>query len=120
MGHSEMLLAVAGLEELGLKKRVARLASGDWRAFPANERVGLHLARKLTRTPWEVAKADLDALTAHVGLEQAIDSVWYIGWCNYMTRVADAFQIPLERDNVFRPPSEQKKPKTTRKELAPE
>jgi hypothetical protein len=30
-----------------------------------------------------------------------VDLIWYAGRCNYMTRVADAFQLPLERDNVF-------------------
>jgi hypothetical protein len=30
-----------------------------------------------------------------------VDLIWYGSWCNYMTRVADAFQLPLERDNVF-------------------
>jgi hypothetical protein len=29
-------------------------------------------------------------------------------WCNYMTRVADAFQLPLERDNVFAAPAKGK------------
>lgn len=28
--------------------------------------------------------------------------MWYVCGCNYMTRVADAFQVPLERENVFR------------------
>jgi hypothetical protein len=101
MGHTEMLLAVAGLDELGLKERVVKLASGDWSSFKPEERVGLLLARKLTRTPWLVRQADIDLLTAHLGLEHAVDSIWYVCWCNHMTRVADAFQIPLEKENVF-------------------
>jgi hypothetical protein len=108
MGHTEMLLAVAGLNELGVKERAKILASGDWSSFPAKERVGLHFARKLTKTPWAVEAKDIDALTAHLGREHALDTIWYVCWCNYMTRVADAFQIPLERDNVFR---EEKKKK---------
>ena len=35
-----------------------------------------------------------------------MDLVWYISWCNYMTRVADAFQLPLETQNVFERPAE--------------
>jgi alkylhydroperoxidase family enzyme len=101
MGHTQMLLAVAGLKEQKLKERVATLASGDWSSFPASERAGLLFAHKLTRTPWTVRHVDLDTLTAHLGRERALDTVWYVCWCNYMTRVADAFQIPLESENVF-------------------
>jgi alkylhydroperoxidase family enzyme len=101
MGHTHMLLAVAGLNELTLKERVTKLASGNWSSFPPNERAGLFLAHKLTRTPWAIRHADIDTLTAHLGRERALDAIWYICWCNYMTRVADAFQIPLEPENVF-------------------
>jgi len=96
-----MLLAVAGLQELALNERVAKLASGDWSAFPPSERAGLFFAHKLTRTPWAVDQKDIDMLTAHLGRERALDTIWYVCWCNYMTRVADAFQIPLEPENVF-------------------
>jgi hypothetical protein len=27
--------------------------------------------------------------------------IWFVAWGNYMTRVADAFQIPLETENAF-------------------
>jgi alkylhydroperoxidase family enzyme len=101
MGHTEMLLAVAGLDELGVNDRVAKLVSGDWSSFKPEERAGLLLARKLTRTPSAIRQADIDLLAAHLGREHALDSIWYICWCNYMTRVADAFQLPLERENVF-------------------
>jgi hypothetical protein len=108
-----MLLAVAGLDELGLKERVAKLASGDWSSFKSDERAGLLFARKLTQTPWDVRQADVDLLEAHLGREHALDTIWYVCWCNYMTRVADAFQLPLEKENVFQRPkdSEQKKEK---------
>jgi alkylhydroperoxidase family enzyme len=108
MGHTEMLLAVAGLDELSVKDRAAKLASGDWSSFKPGERAALFFARKLSKTPWEIAAADVSLLSAHVGPEHALDSIWYICWCNYMTRVADAFQIPLEGENVFmdaRPPA---------------
>ena len=108
-----MLLAVAGLDELGLKDRVEKLAGGDWSSFRPDERAGLLFARKLTRTPWEVRQADVATLEAHLGREHALDAIWYICWCNYMTRVADAFQIPLEKENVFLESKtpEKKKPK---------
>ena len=96
-----MLLAVAGLNELGLQERVSQLASGDWSSFPPHERAGLFFAYKLTRTPWAVGSADIRTLTAYLGQQLALETVWYVCWCNYMTRVADAFQIPLEPENVF-------------------
>ena len=37
----------------------------------------------------------------HFGTERALDVIWWACRCHYMTRVADAFQIPLERENVF-------------------
>src|SRR5262249_52771876 len=81
-----------------------KLASGDWSSFKPAERAGLFFARKLTRTPWEVNQADIQLLEAHLGREHALEAIWYVCWCNYMTRVADAFQIPLERENVFMRP----------------
>jgi alkylhydroperoxidase family enzyme len=108
MGHTEMLLAVAGLDELGIKERASKLASGDWSSFEPKERAGLLFAHKLTRAPWTVGPKDIDVLTAHLGREHALDALWYVSWCNYMTRVADAFQIPLEGENVFKEPKKEK------------
>jgi hypothetical protein len=71
MGHTEMLLAVAGLNELAVTERAAKLASGDWSSFTAAERAGLLFARKLTKTPWAIQPADVRALIAHLGREHA-------------------------------------------------
>jgi alkylhydroperoxidase family enzyme len=101
MGHSEMLLAVAGLDTNALTERTRKLASGDWSSFPPEERYAFHLARKFSKEPWAVSDADIDGLIAHFGRERALDVLWWACRCHYMTRVADAFQIPLERDNVF-------------------
>jgi hypothetical protein len=30
-----------------------------------------------------------------------LDVLWWACRCHYMTRVADAFQLPLEEKNVF-------------------
>lgn len=104
MGHSEMLLAVAGLTQDEVKARAARLANGDWPDFPAAERVAYRFARKLTARPWTVSDADVEELTATFGRERALDVIWHVSWGNYMTRIADAFQLPLETTNVFEPP----------------
>ena len=44
MGHTEMLLAVAGLDDKALQERTRRLASGDWSSFPASERMAYSFA----------------------------------------------------------------------------
>ena len=102
MGHSEMLLAVAGLSQDQIKQRTKKLASGDWSDFPAAERLALQFAHKLTSQPSAVSDADVRGLVDTFGRERTLDLVWYISWCNYMTRVADALQPPLERENVFK------------------
>jgi alkylhydroperoxidase family enzyme len=106
-----MLLAVAGLEEKQIDERTKLLASGDWSSFPAGERAAFAYARKLSLTPWDVSAADVDSLVRHFGEERAMDIVWWACRCHYMTRVADAFQLPLEKENVFRrQPAAPKKP----------
>ena len=96
-----MLLAVAGLDKSALDERTRRLASGDWSSFPPGDRAAFLFARKQSKEPWLITSDDLRRLTAHFGAERALDIVWWACRCHYMTRVADAFQIPLERDNVF-------------------
>jgi hypothetical protein len=104
MGHCEMLLAVAGLKENEVAERTKKLASGDWSSFPVAERVALAFARKQAKEPWSITAEDWQALVTHFGPERAIDVLWWSCRCHYMTRVADAFQLPLERENVFQPP----------------
>src|SRR5947207_1556307 len=101
MGHCEMLLAVAGLEDREVEERTRRLASGDWSSLPADEQAGYLFARKQARAPWSITQDDTNALVQHFGQERALDVIWWACRCHYMTRVADAFQLPLERENVF-------------------
>jgi hypothetical protein len=104
MGHSEMLLAVAGLKEDEVKKQTRKLA-GDWSDFSPAQRQAFHFAHQMAKEPWAVSDRTVGALIDTFGPERALDLIWYCAWCNYMTRVADAFQFPLERDNVFMPPA---------------
>jgi len=99
-----MLLAVAGLDEKALEARTRTLASGDWSSLPPWDRAGFFFARKMSKTPGAIDDADRAALVAHFGQERAIDVIWWASRCHYMTRVADAFQLPLERENVFEIP----------------
>jgi hypothetical protein len=106
MGHSEMLLAVAGLKDDEIKQRTRKLATGDWSDFPPAEGVAFQFAYQLSREPSALVDKDVRRLIATFGRNRAIDLIWYGAWCNYMTRVADAFQLPLERDNVFAAPKD--------------
>jgi hypothetical protein len=103
MGHSEMLLAVAGLKPDEIQARTKKLAEGDWSDFSPAEQTAFRFAYKQAREPGKLTNADVRGLTEAFGRHRALDLVWYGGWCNYMTRVADAFQLPLEKENVFAP-----------------
>ena len=101
MGHCEMLLAVAGLEQDDIAERTRRLAEGDWSGFSPAERAAFAFARKQSERPASVGAEDIEGLVRQFGPEAALDVVWWACRCHYMTRVADAFQLPLERENVF-------------------
>jgi alkylhydroperoxidase family enzyme len=102
MGHCEMLLEVAGLDKDAIAERTRRLAGDDWSAFPPAEQRAYAYARKLTRTPWELTAADYKVLEDDLGPDRAMATFWWLCRGLYMTRVSDGFQLPLERDNVFR------------------
>ncbi len=98
-----MLLAVAGLKSDEVKALREKLATGDWSSFPLAQRTAFGLAYKLSKDPASLTDADRAALIEVFGRERAVDLIWYVSWCNYMTRVADAFQLPLEKENAFTP-----------------
>ncbi len=100
-----MLLAVAGLDDKAIADRTRTLASGDWSSFTPADRAAFHFARKQAREPWSITADDVGELTRHFGPERALDVIWWSCRCHYMTRVADAFQLPLERENVFVKPA---------------
>ena len=104
MGHSEMLLAVAGLKPEEVTTLKKKLATGDWSSFPKAQQTAFALAYKLSKEPASITDADRTALVEMFGRERAADLIYYTSWCNYMTRIADAFQLPLEKENVFAPP----------------
>jgi hypothetical protein len=101
MGHSEMMLAVAGLNQRTITERGRRLASGDWSSFSARERCAFAFTQKQAERPASITTADIEELIRYFGRERSLDVVWWSCRCHYMTRVADAFQLPLERENVF-------------------
>jgi hypothetical protein len=100
MGHCEMLLAVAGLKQEEVTVTTRRLA-GDWSDYPAAERAAFAFARKQAQDPASISDADVAALEQQCGKDRAWHVIWLASRCNYMTTVADAFQLPLERENPF-------------------
>ena len=106
-----MLLAVAGLNAEQVTERSARLARGDWSTFSPGEQAAFAFARKQAVEPWELNDEDVRRLVDRLGPERALDVLWWSSRCHFMTRVADAFQLPLEKENVFqRPPTETPQP----------
>ena len=116
MGHSEMLLAVAGMPEEEVAATTRRLA-GDLSDFPPKERAAFAFARKQAKSPPSVTAEDFDELVRHFGSQRALEVLWWSCRCHYMTCVADAFQLPLEKENVFdgfaRAGEEARKPQET-------
>lgn len=96
-----MLLAVAGLDAETITERTQRLATGDWSSFSPAEQTAFAFARKLSQSPADVNKEDRSDLQQHFGPVRMLDVIWWTCRCHYMTRVADAFQLPLEKENVF-------------------
>lgn len=99
-----MGLAVAGLKKDEFEQRRRKLASGDWSGFTPPERLAFQAVVKLTQEPAKFSQKDYQALTDMFGKHRAIDVIFYAAWGNYMTRVGDAFQLPLEREDPFVPP----------------
>ena len=100
MGHTEMCLAVAGLKEEEVNNITHRLA-GDWSVYSVAERAAFAFTRKQAQDPASITDADVRELERHYGRDGAWHVIWWASRCHYMTRVADAFQLPLEQENPF-------------------
>lgn len=101
MGHCEMLMEVGGLKQPGISDRTTRLASGDWSSFSKGEQAAFLFAKKLTEAPTTVEQGDMQSLRDTLGDTRTIDLIWWASRCQFMTKVSDAFQLRLERENVF-------------------
>ena len=103
-----MLLAVAGMSETEVADKTKRLAAGG--STPA-EKAAFAFARKQATEPWAITDADVTKLEKDMGKDKAWQVIWWAARCHYMTKVADAFQLPLEQDNPFRAMPGAKPPK---------
>ena len=110
-----MLLAVAGQSPQQIEERTRQLATGNWSKFPPAEQVAFTFVRKQAKTPWSITDEDVKLLIEHFGPARAADVIWWSCRCHYMTRVADAFQLPLEKENVFQTPPPKEPPPSSGK-----
>ncbi|MFO0880300.1 MAG: hypothetical protein U0840_23395 [Gemmataceae bacterium] len=78
-----------------------RKLAGDWADLPPEQRAAYAFARKQAREPASITRADLAELARPLGAQKALQVAFWASRCHYMTRVADAFQLPLESDNPF-------------------
>jgi hypothetical protein len=95
MGHVDFMAAVGGLPST----HVFDLEKPG--TLDAKRRLAMPFARKLTKTPAEIRKADVDALKAEFTEKQIVQLVFAVCHFNTMNRLADAFGVPLEATNVF-------------------
>ncbi len=80
----------------------------DWRTAPLApvERALCLYAEKLTREPWAMQRADVEALRAEGLDDSAIhEAIQVIAYFNYITRVADALHVDLEPEMPPYPPA---------------
>jgi hypothetical protein len=93
-----MILAVAGMRQVEVDAVTCRLSVDE--GATATEHAALAFARKQAMNP-AVTDADIAKLEQHFGRDRAWQVVWWSSRCHYMTKVADAFQFPLEEVNPF-------------------
>ena len=101
MGHAEMILAVAGRSADEVAEETRRLAGGGV-GLSAAEKAAFAFTRKQAAEPWAITDDDIAMLEKELSKDKAWQVIWWAARCHYMTKVADAFQLPLEKDNPFR------------------
>ena len=101
MGHCEMNWEVAGLNSAEIAERSRLLSGNDWSSFTPAEQHAFAFARKLTKTPGNISRDDVEGLVADFGLDRAIIVMLNASRYHYMTRISNGFQLTLERENVF-------------------
>jgi len=97
MGHVVTTSELAGVPE------DAVLRIDDPARWDARQRAVLPFARKLTLRPAEIDRRDVETRRAHLTDTRIVELCLAICRYNTLNRLADAFGVPLERENVFRP-----------------
>ena len=100
MGHVVMTSELSGVPE----HDVLRI---EETRDPKREAI-FAFARKVSRDPARVTREDVDSLRPHLTDAQIVELVFAVCRYNTMNRLADAFGVPLEKENVFAPPAKKK------------
>jgi alkylhydroperoxidase family enzyme len=95
MGHQEIKLAVAGLDE----ETIAAL-DGDWSEFPPARRAAFALARQLTYEPYRVGDAEIDRLRKDYTDLQILEMVFSIAGNNTINRWKEGTGVPQEKEGI--------------------
>jgi len=100
MGHVVMTSELAGVPEHDV---LCIEESAD-----PMRRAVFAFARKVSREPALVTQEDVDSLRPYLNDAQIVELVFAVCRYNTMNRLADAFGVPLEKENVFAPPPKKK------------
>ena len=100
MGHQEVKLAAAGLDEA----KIAAL-DGDWSEFDDAQRAAFAFAKKLTFEPEAIADEDVNRLRSHYDDRQILEIAFVVGGFNGMNRWTGALKIPQEGHRVYLTPT---------------
>ncbi len=95
MGHVVMTSELAGVPEHDV---LCIEESAD-----PMRRAVFAFARKVSREPASVTQEDVDSLRPYLNDAQIVELVFAVCRYNTMNRLADAFGVPLEKENVFAP-----------------
>jgi alkylhydroperoxidase family enzyme len=93
MGHQELKLAVAGLED----DSIAAL-DGDWSQFSEAERAAFTFAKELTHSPHTLSEASLAPLRKHYSDLAILEMLFSISGNNSTTRWKEAIGVMQERE----------------------
>lgn len=100
MGHVVMTSELAGVAE----HQVLHIEE----TRDPKRRAIFSFARKVSREPASITQEDVDSLRPYLKDAQIVELVFAVCRYNTMNRLADAFGVPLERENVFAPPAKGK------------
>jgi alkylhydroperoxidase family enzyme len=93
LGHQEIKLSVAGLEE----DRIAAL-DGDWGEFSPKEKAAFAFARKLTYEPHLLADADVTSLREHFSDLEILEIVLSVAGNNSINRWKEGVGVPQSQN----------------------
>jgi alkylhydroperoxidase family enzyme len=69
-------------------------------------------ARKMVACPSAVRRADVDALRPHLTDAQIVELTLFVSRFNTMNLLAEAWGVPLERENLWKPKAPPAAPKS--------